>query len=149
MGNLTGLLNLARDRGEQLGLAYAGALTPTEACDVLHLAPGAKLVDVRTRAERDWVGRIPDAVEIELTSYPGGQPNTDFITQLKRQVAPESLTLFICRSGVRSHQAANLACEGGYSGCYNVLEGFEGDVDANGQRGNLGGWRRAGLLWRS
>ncbi len=149
MGKLTDLLNIARIRGEKMGLPYAGALTPTEAHSVLELAPGAKLLDVRTRAELDWVGRIPGALEIEWTGYPGGQFNTNFLAQLKRQADPESLVLFICRSGVRSHKAACLASEAGYGGCYNVLEGFEGDLDTNGQRGKLGGWRLAGLPWRS
>ena len=149
MGKLTDLLNLAQARARELGLPYAGALTPKEASEVWQLAPGARLVDVRTRAEWDWVGRIPGAVEIEWNSYPGSQPNTDFLAQLKRQVDGESLVMFLCRSGVRSHKAASLASEAGYSECYNVLEGFEGDIDANRQRGKLGGWRHAGLPWQS
>ncbi len=149
MGKLTDLLNLAQMRARELGLSYSGALTPREASEVWQLAPGARLVDVRTRAEWDWVGRIPGAVEIEWNSYPGSQPNTDFLAQLKRQVDGESLVMFLCRSGVRSHNAASLASEAGYSECYNVLEGFEGDIDANGQRGKLGGWRHAGLPWKS
>ena len=113
------------------------------------LAPGAKLVDVRTRAEWDWVGRIPRAEEIEWMSYPGNQPNTHFLAQLKHQVDPEALVMFICRSGARSHNAACLASEAGYAECYNVLEGFEGDKDAEGHRGSTGGWRHAGLPWQS
>jgi len=56
--------------------------------------------------------------------------------------------MFICRSGHRSHRAAALATEAGYPDCYNVLEGFEGDRDARGQRGKVGGWRAAGLPWQ-
>jgi rhodanese-related sulfurtransferase len=149
MGKLSDLLNLAQTRARELGLPYAGALTPSEACEVWQLAPGAKLVDVRTRAEWDWVGRIPGAVEIEWMIYPGNQPNRDFLAQLKRQVDSESLVMFLCRSGVRSQKAACLATEAGYSGCYNILEGFEGDIDATGQRGKIGGWRKAGLPWKS
>ncbi|SDG54965.1 rhodanese-like domain-containing protein [Propionivibrio dicarboxylicus] len=149
MGKLSDLLNLAQARASDRGLPYAGALTPAEAFEVLQLAPGAKLVDVRTRAEWDWVGRIPGAVEIEWNTYPGGQHNPDFLSQLKRQVDAELLVMFICRSGVRSHNAASLASEAGFTASYNVLEGFEGDIDAFGQRGKVGGWRRAGLPWRS
>ena len=148
MGTLADLLNLAQARARELGLAYAGALTPKEAYAVLQLAPGAKLVDVRTRAEWDWVGRIPGTEEIEWMSYPGNHPNSHFLTQLKHQVDAEALVMFICRSGVRSHQAASLANEAGYN-AYNVLEGFEGDKDAHGQRGKVGGWRHAGLPWKS
>ena len=149
MGKLTDLLNLAQTRARELGLPYSGALTPKEAYEVWQLAPGAKLVDVRTRAEWDWVGRIPDAIEIEWISYPGNQLNNDFLAQLKRQVDSESLVMFLCRSGMRSQKAACLATEAGYAECFNVLEGFEGDVDASGQRGKIGGWRKAGLPWKS
>ena len=149
MGKLTDLLSLAQTRASDAGLPFAGALTPREAFEVLQLAPGARLVDVRTRAEWDWVGRIPGAVEIEWNTYPSGLRNEDFLAQLKRQVDPEALVLFICRSGVRSHHAAGLASEAGFTACYNVLEGFEGDIDAFGQRGKIGGWRVAGLPWKS
>jgi rhodanese-related sulfurtransferase len=149
MGKLTDLLNLAQTRARELGLPYAGALTPKEACEIWQLAPGARLVDVRTRAEWDWVGRIPGAEEIEWMSYPSNQPNSHFLAQLKKQVDPEALVMFICRSGMRSHHAACLASQAGYSGSYNVLEGFEGDKDASGQRGKAGGWRHAGLPWTS
>ena len=149
MGRLTDLLNLAHARGEELRLPYAGALTPKEAWEIWKLAPGAKLVDVRTRAEWTWVGRIPGAVEIEWMHYPTNQPNGHFLAQLKQQVDPEALVMFICRSGARSHNAAGLASQSGYSECYNVLEGFEGDIDANGQRGNTGGWRQSKLPWIS
>lgn len=149
MGKLTELLNRAKARTSELGLPYAGALTPLEAWNVWQLAPGTTLVDVRTRAEWDWVGRIPGAIEIEWTEYPGGQPNTDFLVQLKRRVDPASLVLFLCRSGARSHNAASLATEAGFPECYNVLEGFEGVLDAKGQRGAVDGWRLAGLPWKS
>lgn len=149
MGKLAEILNNARRRADEADLPYAGALTPAESWEVWNRVPGARIVDVRTRAEWDWVGRIPGAVEIEWQTYPGGTPNPDFLAQLKRQVDPESVVMFICRSGVRSHNAACLAAEAGFAECYNVLEGFEGNVDTNGQRGKLGGWRLAGLPWQS
>ncbi|MEO8411000.1 MAG: rhodanese-like domain-containing protein, partial [Propionivibrio sp.] len=141
MGKLSEILDLAQQRAQKLGLPYAGALLPAEAYDILQFAPGAKLVDVRTRAEWDWVGRIPGAAEIEWMSYPSNQPNTHFLAQLKQQVDPEALVIFICRSGARSHNAASLANASGYNTCYNVLEGFEGDKDASGHRNTVGGWR--------
>ena len=147
MGKLTEILRLSQARAKALELPYEGALTPQEAYELLQLAPGAKLVDVRTRAEWDWVGRIPDAVEIEWNQYPGGVRNPHFLVELKRQVDPESLVMFLCRSGVRSDGAARLATESGYPDCYNVLEGFEGDKDAKNHRNTVGGWRHAGLPW--
>lgn len=147
MGKLTEILSLAQARGQALGRAYQGELTPQEASDLLRLAPGAKIVDVRTRAEWDWVGRVAGAVEIEWNQYPGGVRNPNFVAELKRQVDPEALVMFLCRSGVRSVAAANAATEAGYNSCYNILEGFEGDKDANGHRNTIGGWRKAGLPW--
>jgi len=147
MGKLTEILRLSQARAKALELPYEGALTPQEAHKLLELAPSAKLVDVRTRAEWDWVGRVPGAVEIEWNQYPGGVRNPHFLVELKRQVDPESLVLFLCRSGARSDGAARLATENGYNDCYNVLEGFEGDKDANGQRNKVNGWRQAGLPW--
>ncbi|HEX5803272.1 MAG TPA: rhodanese-like domain-containing protein [Azospira sp.] len=147
MGRLSEILQLARERAEELQLPYAGALTPKESHEILQLAPGARLVDVRTRAEWVWVGRVPGAVEIEWQNWPDGQTNLNFLAQLRQQVDRESVVLFLCRSGVRSHHAAALASANGWSDCYNVLEGFEGDKDAAGQRGNIGGWRKAGLPW--
>lgn len=148
MGKISDILTLAQERARQLGLPYGGALTPREAYELLQSAPGAKLVDVRTHAEWDWVGRIPGAVEIEWMQYPGNQPNPHFSAQLVHQVDKEALVMFICRSGARSHKAAETAVQAGYTEVYNVLEGFEGDKDANGQRNKVGGWRHAGLPWQ-
>jgi rhodanese-related sulfurtransferase len=142
------ILNTARERARQMGLPYEGALTPREAYELLQQSPGAKLVDVRTRAEWDWVGRIPGAIEIELLGYPGNRPNGNFVEELERSVDMDKndSVLFICRSGGRSHNAAMLANQAGYT-AYNVLEGFEGDKDASGHRNTKGGWRAAGLPW--
>lgn len=137
----------ARQRAKEQGLPYDGAVLPKEAFEFLQTHPDAKLVDVRTRAEWDWVGRIPGAVEIELMTYPGSRPNPAFVEELERQVSKDVPVLFICRSGGRSHNAAMIALQAGYSECYNVLEGFEGDRDAAGHRGKKGGWKAAGLPW--
>ncbi len=141
------ILKNARERARQMGLPYAGALTPGEAFQLWKEMPGTRLVDVRTRAEWDWVGRIPGAVEIELLAYPGNQPNPAFLSELEQKVDKKAPVMFICRSGGRSHNAAMLATQSGYAACYNVLEGFEGDKDAAGHRNTRGGWRAAGLPW--
>ena len=147
MGKITQILQFAQDRAKAGNLPYEGALLPVEAYELLKSAPGTTLVDVRTRAELDWVGRIPDAVEIEWASYPGMKPNPHFMAQLERQVDKEALVLFICRSGTRSHHAATAATQAGFADCYNVLEGFEGDKDADEHRNVAGGWRAAELPW--
>jgi rhodanese-related sulfurtransferase len=147
METITAILDRAEERAREMDLPYQGALLPSEALTLLQEAPGAKLVDVRSRAELDWVGRIPGAVEIEWQSYPGMRHNPDFLSYLSSQVDKESLVMFICRSGGRSHQAAATATELGYTSCFNILEGFEGDKDASGHRGTRGGWKVAGLPW--
>jgi rhodanese-related sulfurtransferase len=147
MPTLSEILTTAHNRGSEKALPYEGAVSPAEAYAVLQKAPGSRIVDVRTRAELDFVGRIPDSVEIEWQGYPGGRPNPDFLAQLQRQVDKEALVMFICRSGVRSHAAAATAAGAGYTQCYNVLEGFQGDKDGRGRRDTVGGWRVAGLPW--
>lgn len=147
MDTIGSILERAQQRAQEMNLPYEGALYPAEALTLLQEAPGARLVDVRSRAELDWVGRIPGAVEIEWQSYPGMRPNSSFLSYLSSQVDKESMVMFLCRSGGRSHQAAATATESGYANCYNVLEGFEGDKDASGHRGIKGGWKAAGLPW--
>ncbi|MDH2919214.1 MAG: rhodanese-like domain-containing protein [Sideroxydans sp.] len=148
MTTISATLATAQARAKQANLPYQGALTPAEAAYLLQAAPGTKLVDVRTRAELDWVGRIAGAVEIEWLTYPSMKANEHFLTHLQQQVETEALVLFICRSGGRSHAAATAASQAGYTTCYNVLEGFEGDVDAHKQRNKTSGWRAARLPWQ-
>jgi rhodanese-related sulfurtransferase len=142
------LLKRARERAVALKLPYAGALLPQEAHELLAVQPDARLVDVRTRAEWDWVGRIPGAVMIEWNNWPAGERNPAFVDELKAKVPKTTApTLFICRSGARSHHAAAAAAQSGYTNAVNVLEGFEGDKDERGRRNTVGGWRAAGLPW--
>lgn len=147
MGKITEILKVAQQRAKELNMPYEGVLTPKEAYEILQSAPGAKLVDVRTRAEQDWIGRVAQAVEIEWATYPGMKQNPNFLAALQQQVDKEALVLFLCRSGARSHHAAVAATQAGYADCYNILEGFEGDKSANNQRNVLNGWRVAGLPW--
>ena len=147
MGKITDILNVAQSRAKELKLPYEGAMMPDEAYEMMQTAPGAKLIDVRSRAELDFVGRIPGAVEIELLTYPGMKVNHNFVAALEQQVDKEALSMFICRNGARSHQAAQIALQAGYTDCYNVLAGFEGDPNADKHRNVLNGWRMLGLPW--
>jgi rhodanese-related sulfurtransferase len=148
MGRITDLLNAAQTRAQTQQLPYAGALLPHEAFELLNVAPGARLVDVRCHAELEFNGTIPGALHVELLSWPGWTPNPHFLSQLLRATDPESLLFFICRSGTRSHRAAVACEEAGRGNCYNVLEGFEGDLDrASQHRNELNGWKRRGLPW--
>ena len=142
------LLADASETARRLGLPFDGAMPPREAFDLWKSAQGATLVDVRTVPEWNYVGRIPGAVEIEWNHFPSGR-NPKFAEELQTAVPDkEAPLLFICRSGVRSAAAAQLAQGLGYKHAINVLEGFEGDLDPDGHRNTVGGWRKAGLPWK-
>lgn len=147
MSQFNEILENARSRAVSKGLPYSGEVTPSEAWTLLQALPNAKLVDVRTQAEWQWVGVVPEAELIEWKSYPGMASNPHFMVQLKAAVDPESVVLFLCRSGARSHDAAALAAQHGFSAAMNILEGFEGDKDAACQRGSKNGWQAAKLPW--
>jgi rhodanese-related sulfurtransferase len=148
MGRITEILDGAQRRGKEAQLPYAGALNPDEAIELLGLAPGARLIDVRSHAELDLTGTIPGVVHVEWRSWPGWVPNPHFLTQFKQAVDPEALLMFICRSGPRSHQAAAACAAAGMANCYNVLEGLEGDINkATGHRNERNGWKFRGLPW--
>ncbi len=147
MTTISEILNNAEGRAKQSAMPYVGALLPKEAFELMQKAPGATLVDVRTRAEWDFVGRIPGAVQIEWQTYPDSNPNPAFVEELQARVDKEALVMFICRSGARSHSAAAAATQAGYTQAFNVLQGFEGDKDAEQHRNSVGGWRAAGLPW--
>lgn len=125
---------------------YAGDLTPELACQWWQ-AGDAVLVDVRTDAEREWVGFVPGAVALAWKQWPGMAVNPGFDEGIRAAVPTGKKAVLLCRSGVRSIAAAKRATELGIE-AYNILEGFEGDADADGHRGKRGGWRLRGLPWR-
>ncbi|MET3107569.1 rhodanese-related sulfurtransferase [Oxalobacteraceae bacterium GrIS 2.11] len=143
------ILQLARQRGSTL--PYAGEVTPQEAHQLLQNDATVHLIDVRTNAERDWVGQVqvrPEQIHpVQWNLYPT-KSNPDFLNELALAVDQDAVLLFLCRSGVRSKAAAQLATEHGYANCYDILEGFEGDKDADGHRKTVNGWCHAGLPWR-
>lgn len=125
---------------------YAGDVTPALAAQ--WFADGqAVLVDVRTDAEREWVGFVPGAVPVAWKQWPGMALNPAFDSALRAAVPQGGKALLLCRSGVRSIAAAKRATELGIE-AYNILEGFEGDPDADAHRGRKGGWRYRNLPWR-
>ncbi|MCQ4118078.1 rhodanese-like domain-containing protein [Rhodococcus tibetensis] len=137
-------------------MSYAGDITPEHAWELLRENPDAVLVDVRTDAEWKYVG-VPDTsslgrqpVLIEWVSYPDGARNDNFVNQLKEAGitgGEDAPVIFLCRSGQRSIGAAEAATAAGIGPSYNVLDGFEGSLDADGHRGAVG-WRALGLPWR-
>ena len=144
-GHMDDIKKTANERGKKLGLNYAGALLPAEAHKLMQA--GAKLVDVRTKPELLYVGKVPGSVAVEWQTYPGNRENPEVIADLAAAVPKDQPVMFLCRSGARSHAAAEAATRAGWREAYNVLEGFEGDKDANQHRSTVGGWRKAGLPW--
>ncbi|MEO5660551.1 MAG: rhodanese-like domain-containing protein [Polaromonas sp.] len=130
----------------QPATGYAGDIPAPLAWQWLQSSE-AVLVDVRTDAEREWVGFVPGAVALAWKHWPGMAINAGFDDGLKALGVPAGKkVLMLCRSGVRSVAAARRATELGLE-AYNILEGFEGDADEQAQRGHRGGWRLQGLPW--
>ncbi len=124
---------------------YAGDVSPELAWRWVQSGE-AVMVDVRTDAEREWVGFVPGAVPVAWKQWPGMALNPSFDQQVREASGGKKLVL-LCRSGVRSVAAAKRATELGLE-AYNILEGFEGDPDADAHRGRKGGWRLRELPWR-
>lgn len=135
-------------------MTHAGDLTPAEAWALLQDDPDALLVDVRTEAEWTFVG-MPDLTElgrkvvaVPWVGWPGGERNERFLEELRAAGGEQASALvFLCRSGHRSAAAAEAATRAGLAPAYNLAQGFEGDLDADGHRGH-DGWRASGLPWR-
>ncbi|SJZ95699.1 thiosulfate sulfurtransferase [Enhydrobacter aerosaccus] len=134
---------------------YAGDVTPNTAWKILNENKNAVLIDVRTRAEWSYVG-LPDLSSVgkepallEWQTFPSMQLNPEFVATLSSAVADKDTPLlFLCRSGARSAAAAKALTAAGYSTCLNVVDGFEGPLNAQAKRGAAGGWKAAGLPWR-
>jgi len=133
---------------------YAGDKTPTEAWELLGADASAVLVDVRTEAELSWVGYTnladlgKEALRAEWKTFPGMEPNMDFTRQVSDAVENrDTPMLFLCRSGGRSKSAAEVMTAAGYTRCYNIAGGFEGDKNGDGHRGTVNGWKAEGLPW--
>ena len=148
MNKLEDIFSVAKQRAGAKNLPYSGELTPQEAFQAIAQAStSVVIVDVRSTAELDLVGRIPNALHIEWAFYPGMVPNVDFADQLQELVAPDKTIVFMCRTGARSHSAAVIAQQLGFYNVYNMLEGFEGVANDINQRTLINGWKHAGLPW--
>lgn len=134
---------------------YAGDVSPSECWAALLANPNAQLVDVRTQPEWSFAG-IPTLDSLGKTVktvswkfYPNFEVNVRFIEQLEAAVTDKSAPLyFLCKTGGRSTDAAIAATAAGYTACYNVEGGFEGDINGNYQRGQVNGWKASRLPWQ-
>lgn len=141
----TVIFDTATVRRAELDLDYDGAVTPREAWALVQ-ARAALLIDVRTAEEFKFVGHVPGSVNVP---WQGTERAVlaRFFDALRPYVLAARPLLLLCRSGVRSHAAANAMHAKGIKRVYNVLEGFEGQIDQRRQRGRIDGWRYHGLPW--
>lgn len=139
-------LERARQQALADGLKYAGQIAPDDAWK-LFISGQAHLVDVRAIEERKFVGHVPNTFHVAWQIGPALTKNPRFLRELENKLSKDAVILLLCRSGKRSAAAAEAATAAGFKQVFNVLEGFEGDLDANQQRGASGGWRQRGLPW--
>ena len=123
------------------------SLNPKEAFQFLKNNPNAVLVDVRSEIEFLFVGHPVGSIHVPWNDGPDWEINPDFVAHVKKIANEARPVLLICRSGVRSLEAGKALKEAGFKEIYNVLHGFEGDLDESHRRSSLNGWRHDGLPW--
>ena len=143
---LQSILDHARQQGQAAALPFAGSIPPIEAWELVQ-AGAVKLVDVRSAEERKFVGYVPRSLHVAWSSGTSLARNPRFVRELEAKVGKTDVVLLLCRSGKRSAAAAEAATKAGFTQVFNVLEGFEGDLDEAQHRGGLGGWRLRQLPW--
>lgn len=132
-------------------------VTPPQACEMLASDKSAVLLDVRSRFEYEYVGHPETAINIPWQEVPDWKVDPDFVQKVRLRLEPlasrdvpvEAMTILtLCRSGKRSMAAATRLAENGFNSIINIAEGFEGDLDSQGHRGAINGWRFHRLPWR-
>lgn len=129
---------------------YKGDIPPIEAHQRLKANPTAVLIDVRTQPEWTFVGlpQVDRLVRLSWQVYPSMDVNARFVEEVRgMSLAPDTEILCICRSGARSASAATALTNAGFTNCWNVAHGFEGDKDADGHRAQVNGWQASSLPW--
>jgi rhodanese-related sulfurtransferase len=110
-----------------------------EAYDMLNTVPDTYLIDVRTRAEYQFVGHPVGAylypfmfLTHELKKIDGEYgyqfdvKNPDFIEEISKVFQKTNNLLIIGRDGTRSALAAKALAHAGFKNIYDVEDGFEG-----------------------
>lgn len=135
-------------------VSYGGDVTAQQAWQLLRDDSTARLLDCRTNAEWNYVGVCDvsslghEVFYVPWQLYPGMMQNMNFVSDVKSCGLDETMTILcLCRSGGRSRMAAMALTAAGFAKCYNVMPGFEGDLDEQGQRGRHNGWKAEGLPW--
>ena len=147
---LAPVLEQAFAQARERDLGYAGGVSPQQAWELVQ-AGDAVLVDVRTAEERSFVGHVPQSLHVAWATGTSLTRNPRFVRELEAKLADvggkQAVALLLCRSGKRSVDAARAAEQAGFSYVFNVLEGFEGELDELQHRGGSDGWRFRGLPW--
>ncbi|MCP4932638.1 MAG: sulfurtransferase [bacterium] len=124
--------------------------------------PKILFLDVRTRAEVNFLG-MPDVADANIPIKPittvlakNGKAyqrvdNKEFIPAVadlisRKKFDDDPVIFVMCRNGKGSAIATNRLAEAGYTKVYSIVDGYEGDFDANGKR-TVNGWKNAGLPW--
>ena len=143
-------LEAAWQQAQLQGLGYAGGVSPIQAWQLVQQGQ-AVLVDVRSAEELKFVGHVPGSVHVPWATGTALTRNPRFVRELEARLAAhggkEAVALLLCRSGKRSVLAAQAAAAAGFTQVFNVLEGFEGEIDAAQHRGGSDGWRFHHLPW--
>jgi rhodanese-related sulfurtransferase len=140
-------LEAARSAARAADVPYAGSVPPRAAWDLVQ-AGRVVLVDVRSVEERKFVGHVPGSVHVAWATGTALTRNPRFARELEAKVHKDEVVLLLCRSGKRSALAAEVSTKAGFLQVFNVLEGFEGEIDATPHRGTADGWRLRGLPWQ-
>src|SRR6218665_894946 len=140
------VLETARAVALATGLPYAGGVSPQVAWQ-LFSQDKALLVDVRSAEERKFVGHVPGSLHVPWATGTALTRNPRFVRELEAKTGKDTPVLLLCRSGKRSALAAEAATKAGLPLVFNVLEGFEGEINTNGHRGTEDGWRFHQLAW--
>jgi len=122
-------------------------LQPKEAFEFLKQNPNSIFVDCRSEMEYLFVGHPAGAILVPWNDGPNWEVNPDFVAHVKKAASVDRSIVLICRSGNRSLDAGRALEEAGFTHVYNVLHGFEGELDENHHRNAKTGWRYDGLPW--
>ncbi len=141
------LLSDALSQARKDHLPFAGGVLPAQAWSLVQ-AGVAVLVDVRSAEEYRFVGHVPGSVHVAWATGTSLTRNPRFVRELEAKVGKDALILLLCRSGKRSALAAEAATKAGFTQVFNVLEGFEGELNQHQQRGHDDGWRLRALPWQ-
>ncbi len=120
-------------------------LEPKAAHEFLQSNPEAIFIDCRSEMEYLFVGHPTGAILVAWNDGPNWEIDPQFVPHVKKAASVDRPIVLICRSGNRSIDAGHALEEAGFTQIYNVLHGFEGELDGNHHRNEKTGWRHDGL----